>query len=42
MFTNEREIHIPADEEELETPRQITLNPDSPEWTDEDSEQAYN
>ena len=40
MFTNEREIHIPTDEEEVEIQRQITLDPDSPEWTDEDWEQA--
>ena len=25
MFTNEREIHIPTDEEEVEIQRQITL-----------------
>ena len=40
MFTNEREIHIPTDEEEVEIQRQITLDPDSPEWTDEDWERA--
>ena len=40
MFTNEREIHIPTDEEEVEIQRQITMDPDFPEWTDEDWEQA--
>ena len=37
--TSER-YHIPTDEEEVEIQRQITLDPDSPEWTDEDWEQA--
>ena len=40
MLRNEREIHIPTDEEEVEIQRQVTLDPNSPEWTDEDWEQA--
>ena len=40
MFRNEREIHIPTDEEEVEIQRQIALDRDAPEWTDEDWERA--
>ena len=36
MFKSEREIHIPTDEEEAEIQRQIALDPDAPEWTEED------
>lgn len=35
MFKNELEIHIPTDEEEAAIQRDIALDPDAPEWTDE-------
>ena len=36
MSSNELEIHIPTDEEEAEIQKQIAMDPDAPEWTDED------
>ena len=36
MFSVEREILIPTDEEEADIQRAIALDPDAPEWTDED------
>ena len=36
MFENEREIHFPTDEEEAKIQRQIALDADAPEWTDDD------
>ena len=35
-FETEREIIIPTDEEEADIQRGSPLNPDAPEWTDED------
>lgn len=40
MFERAREIHIPSDEEEAEIQREITLDPDNPEWTEEDFARA--
>ena len=36
MFDTEREIIVPADDEEAEIQRGIANDPDAPEWTDED------
>ena len=36
MYESEREILIPNDEEEAEIQREIALDPDAPEWTEED------
>ena len=36
MLGREHEIPIPTDEEEAEIQREIALDPDAPEWTDED------
>ena len=36
MFETEREIIIPTDEEEADIQRGIAIDPDAPEWTDED------
>ena len=36
MTENDREIYILTDEEEAEAQREIALDPDAPEWTDED------
>lgn len=36
MSDIEREVLIPSDEEEEEIQRGIALDPDAPEWTDED------
>ena len=36
MTESDREIYILTDEEEAEAQREIVLDPDAPEWTDED------
>ncbi len=36
MFSDDLKIHIPTDEEEAEIQREIAMDPDAPEWTDED------
>ena len=36
MFETEREIIIPTDEEEADIQRGIAIDPDAPEWTDDD------
>ncbi len=36
MTESDREIYILTDEEEAEAQREIALDPDAPEWTDED------
>ena len=36
MTGNDRETYILTDEEEAEAQREIALDPDAPEWTDED------
>ena len=40
MCENRRDIIIPTDEEEAEVQREIALNPDAPEWTDENFARA--
>ena len=36
MLESRREVSIPTDVEEEATQREIALDPDAPEWTDED------
>ena len=36
MLERRREVSIPTDVEEEATQREIALDPDAPEWTDED------
>lgn len=36
MFESRRDVIIPTDAEEEATQREIVLDPDAPEWTDED------
>ncbi len=35
MFSDDLKIHIPTDEEEAAIQREIAMDPDAPEWTDE-------
>ena len=35
MFSDDLEIHIPTDEEEAAIQKEIAMDPDAPEWTDE-------
>ena len=36
MSSDDLEIHIPTDEEEAAIQEEIAMDPDAPEWTDED------
>ena len=40
MLESRREVVVPTDAEEEATQREIALDPDAPEWTDEDWQRA--
>ncbi len=40
MLQSRREVAVPTDAEEAATQREIALDPDAPEWTDEDWQRA--